>query len=456
MPNVVARFACAAAIALAACRTPPPATQAPPVPSHAAAAQPPAGKADPTLVAAAAGTPSLRPGYVRPKLIDFHGHLSPDGLDRIAQVMADNGIETMVNLSGGSQRRGTAALEGSKAMADALQGAKAQAGSQTPQILNFWSPDWHDFGVAGWGEREAGRLQEAVDRFGFRGVKISKGLGLGYTDAEDRLVPVDDARIGPVWQKAGDLGIPVCIHVADPRAFWQPLTPQNERWDELGTHPYWAYGPVPPELAAQMPERPPVPSWQALLQSAERLYRNHPRTTFVAVHFANAAEDLDYVDGLLQRNPNLWIDIAARVGEFGRHPPEKLRAFFSRHQDRIVFGTDIGIGADGLMLGSNGPVEPTMADVAPFFLSHFRFFETGLRQIDHPSPIQGRWKIDAIDLPNDVLDKVYRGNALRALDRRGRLAWSATQPGASPPLAEVPSPGPTPPLPVQPTPSASP
>jgi len=378
--------------------------------------------------------------YVRPPIIDYHAHLSLDGLDRIAQIMTENGIESFVNLSGGSLHRGPDAWLAAQELSRKLGG----------RVVNFENPDWTGFGAPDWGDREAARLEMAVTNFGFRGLKISKALGLGVTDLEDRLIPADDPRLDPLWKKAADLGIPVSIHVADPRAFWLPLTPQNERWDELHAHPYWAYGPIPPELAGDMPPRPPVPSWPEMLQAAERLYRRNPRTTFVAVHFGNAAEDLDYVAGLLDRNPNVWIDVAARVGEFGRHPAQKLRTFFEKHQDRIVFGTDIGVGSDYLMLGSNGEVEPTMKDVMPFYAAHFRFLETQDRAIAHPSPIQGNWKVDAIGLPATVLDKLYRGNALRVLDRESLRRFAAAAKPAS--AVAVPAPAAAPaPVPIQPT-----
>lgn len=395
------------------------------------------GKSAPVVVSPDAAP--VASAYKRPPIIDFHAHLSLDGVDRIRQIMADSGIERMINLSGGSARRGTQDWEEARHLSKLLDG----------RIANFALANWRDFGIAGWAEREAALLEKAVTDYGFAGLKVPKGLGLGYSDQTDQLVPPDDPRIGPLWDKAGELGVPVCIHVADPRAFWWPVSPQNERWDELGVHPYWAYGAISPEVWAKMPpqmramiaQRPKVASWPALLQQAERMYRAHPKTIFVAVHFGNAAEDLDYVDGLLTRNANVMIDIAARVGEFGRHPAQKVHDFFVKWQDRIVFGTDIGIGADGLMLGSNGEVEPTMADVKPFYDAHWRYLETRDKAIAHPSPIQGRWTVDAVGLPPEVLQKLYRDNALRLLDREGlkRRAAQAGPPrltGAVPPPAD--------------------
>jgi len=381
-----------------------------------------------------------QPGWKRPPIIDFHAHLSLDGAERVRQIADTNGIELFVNLSGGSARHGTQAWQISQMLSRELPG----------RVVHFVNPNWRDFGAPGWAEREAAALETAVLQFGFAGLKISKGLGLGHTDENDRLVAVDDRRLDPLWAKAGALGVPVCIHVADPRAFWWPLTERNERWDELGVHPYWAYGPVPAAVLSRFPDeiqqlvlrRPKVPSWPALLQAAERMYRNHPKTIFVAVHFGNAAEDLDYVDGLLDRNPNVWIDTAARVGEFGRHPAARLRAFFDKWQDRIVFGTDIGVGGDHLMLGSNGEIEPELKDVEPFYRGHWRFFETSERAIPHPSPIQGRWTIDAIGLSPAVLDKIYRANALNLLDRGGVRARTAS---FAPSTAPIPPPAdPTP------------
>jgi predicted TIM-barrel fold metal-dependent hydrolase len=374
--------------------------------------------------------------WQRPPVIDYHTHLSLDGLDRIARIMTENGIEAMVNLSGGSFRRGPSAWLEAKMLSDKLGG----------HVWNYMNPDWTGYGAADWGNREAGRLQDAVDHYGFRGLKISKALGLGVTDEADKLVPVDDPGMGPLWCKCADLGIPVSIHVADPRAFWEPLTPQNERWDELHAHPFWAYGWIPEDMRAKIAQaegpggRPPVPPWGAMLQAAERMYRQNPRTTFVAVHFGNAAEDIAYVDGLLTRNPNVWIDVSARLGEFGRHPAAEVRSFFLKWQDRIVFGTDLGVGADYLMLGSNGEVEPGLADVKPFYDAHWRYFETAGKQIAHPSPIQGNWKIDAIGLPPEVLQKMYRGNALRILDRQALRDFAAKAPPSPSAPITVPAP----------------
>lgn len=351
------------------------------------------GRVTPPTADAERRQPWHRPGRTQSAIIDFHGHLSLFGVDRIESVLDGIGIELMVNLSGGSGRNNDQARFLSRMLAERLDG----------RVIHFSNVAWEGCCDPAWAAREVESLRRARDDYGFRGLKIPKALGLSVTDASGALVAVDDPRLDPLWQAAGQLGMPVAIHIADPKAFWQPPTAANERFEELQAHPGWSW------------HGQPVPAWQALLDAGARMMARHPSTTFVAVHFGNAAEDIDQVDRLLTSLPHVWIDIAARVGEFGRHPPAKVREFFVQHQDRIVFGTDIGIADDHLMLGSNGAVEPTMADVLPFYDAHFRYLEGSAAQIDHPSPIQGRWKVDAIGLPDAVLDKVYRGNARRLL-----------------------------------------
>lgn len=323
-------------------------------------------------------------------VIDAHAHLSLQGARNIAKIMGQNGIRAMVNLSGGSPGMG---------MEQAVALAKMFGG----RIVNFYTPDWSRVDEPDFGVVEAARLEAAVTRYDYKGLKIAKVLGLGLRWASGVLVDVDDPVMDPLWQKAGELGIPVSIHVGDPKAFFEPLTPQNERWEELSVHPSWSF------------HGADYPTFQGILDAFERVVERHPRTTFIGVHFGNDAEDLAWVDRMLDTYPNLMIDIAARVGEFGRHPADKVRAFFVKHQDRILFGTDIGVGADHLMLGSNGAVPPTMDDVKPFYDAHWRYLETTDARIDHPSPIQGRWKVDAIGLPKDVLQKLYIGNANRMI-----------------------------------------
>lgn len=328
--------------------------------------------------------------YRRPALIDAHTHLSPFAIPVIRRIMDENGIEVMVNLSGGNPSdRG---FERSLKMSQILNG----------RIFHCFNPDWSRVDEPDFAVVEAMRLEQAVSR-GFVCLKISKALGLYVRTKNEVLLAVDDPMLDPLWEAAGRLDVPVYQHVADPKAFFEPFNEQNERYKELRVHPHWSF------------HGGDWPSWSEMLDAFERVVARHPETTFIGVHFGNAAEEPDRVARMLDAYPNYFIDIAARVPEFGRHDADRMRRFFIRYQDRILFGTDIGISPRHLMLGSSGEDEPTPDDARRFYAAHFRYFETRDRRIDHPTPIQGDWKIDAIGLPGEVLDKLYRGNALRLL-----------------------------------------
>lgn len=323
--------------------------------------------------------------------IDVHAHLMAGALPQVETLMDRYGFEHVVDLSGGTPDGNLGAH---------LDQARASGG----KITVFMTLPGVELRRPGFGERIAAMLARAKD-MGASGLKVYKGLGLGYLDPQNRRVPVDDPRLDVVFDAAGRLRMPVAIHTADPRAFWDPPDPTNERYEELRVHPNWSmYG-------------QPVPGWSELLDELERRVDRHPDTTFVAVHFGCAAEEPDRVARMLRRYPNLYIDTAARFPEFGRHPASKMRKFFIEFQDRILYGTDLGVGIDPLdvVAGSAGEQVPTAAEVDRFFRSSYRYLESSDPQIPSPTPIQGNWTIHGVGLPQDVLDKIYWKNAVRVL-----------------------------------------
>jgi predicted TIM-barrel fold metal-dependent hydrolase len=352
--------------------------------------------AAPAAVTDTTGATTARPGAKRLPRIDVHMHIAPDGIPRAVRLMDEWGIDGGINLSGmypGPPRN----------MLETQLAAAAKSGGR---IGVFANADFRlvrlrpDYGAA-----MAAMLGES-QRLGAIGLKIPKGLGLGYPEADRRhLLPVDDPGLDPLFEKAGELGFPIAIHVGDPKAFWKLANPDNERWDELQAHPEWSfYG-------------EPVPSWEQLYDAFERRVARHPKSHFIAVHFGNDPEDPERVAKMLDKYPNFYIDTAARVPEMGRHPVDRMRKFYEKYQDRILFGTDTGVGEtqEDMMYGSNGANPPTRADEVRFFTQTWRYFETLDRQFESPTPIQGRWKIDGVGLPESILRKVYFDNAAKLL-----------------------------------------
>jgi predicted TIM-barrel fold metal-dependent hydrolase len=225
------------------------------------------------------------------------------------------------------------------------------------------------------------QLDDSVRR-GARGLKQLKDLGLTDRDKSGKLIAIDDPRLDPLWEEAGRLGIPVSIHTSDPEAFFHPTDNKNERYEELIGHPDWSfYGPQ-------------FPSKKDLLAQRDRMFAKHPKTTFVALHVANWPENLDYVSQLLDRLPNVMVEFGAREAELGRQP-RRAREFFIKYQDRIMFGTDNEVAE-------------------AMYRNHFRWLETGDESFDYWGyPGQGRWRIYGMELPDEVLEKIYHKNAER-------------------------------------------
>ena len=322
-------------------------------------------------------------------VIDMHTHIGADHLDEAIELMDRNGLETMVDISAYS---GEAFDEFVAAIAD-----------YPGRFGVFGGFEFADFGEDGWVERELERMERAVEA-GAVGFKIHKRMGLVYTDPDGDIVPVDDERLAPIFEKASELDVPIAFHTADPKAFFEPLTPDNERYAELSENPDWWWGD-----REEHPYR-----WWELIRQLEKVISRHPETTFIGVHFGCAAEEVGYVADVMRDNPNYVVDVSARLPEIGRHDPEFVRDVFIEFQDRILFGTDLGV-RDTLMLGAPQGFDPTHEQAEEFYDAHWHYFETDEAEIDHPTPIQGDWTVDAIDLPQEVLEKFYVTNAQRYL-----------------------------------------
>jgi predicted TIM-barrel fold metal-dependent hydrolase len=303
-------------------------------------------------------------------VIDYHNHLDSTDPAEVLQVMDACGVEHVVNIT---MQVGKAALD----MMDKFHSASAERFSSIGWM------DWSDVHHPGFAKRTIERLERMIEH-GAVGIKFWKDLGLTLKDTDGTLLRIDDERFAPIFEACGKFKLPVMFHSADPSAFFDPIDPENERYEELAAHPEWGFSDSPV-------------SKRDVLEQRNRVIARHPDVQFVGAHCAESGEDLTFLSEQLDALPNLQIDISARTPELGRQP-YRARAFFLKYADRILFGTDL------------------LPEIDMYRL-YFRFLETDDEYFDYPSHAsrQGRWNIYGVFLPDDVLCKVYRENALKLL-----------------------------------------
>jgi predicted TIM-barrel fold metal-dependent hydrolase len=307
-------------------------------------------------------------------VIDVHSHhfeaptmTAAQAAQIVAEMDALN-LRTLVNLSGRSGAE--------------LRAAVQNMDKRHPQrFITFANINFEGIDDPGYGARAAAQLEQDV-RSGAQGLKIFKNLGMEVRDRSGRRVPTDDARLDPVWRKAAELRIPVLIHTGDPAPFWQPHDKNNERWLELKE--------VPNRI------RPPekYPPFDSIMAEQHRLFARHPNTIFINAHLGWYGHDLGKLGELLDRYPNMYTEIGAVLAELGRQP-RNARAFLTKYQDRVLFGKDL-----------YRPEE---------YHTYFRVLETADEYFDYYRRRHAFWKMYGLDLPADVLKKLYYKNALRII-----------------------------------------
>lgn len=305
--------------------------------------------------------------------VDVHSHHRPGfSVDRwhgIVSEMDALNLRVLVNLSGGSG----AMLQ---------RGVETIAGSDHPGRMVFFANLNFSGGVGpGFGARAAEQLERDVAA-GAVGLKFFKDYGISVRDQSGARVPVDHPELDPVFETAGRLNIPVLMHVGEPLSFYEPVDRYNERWLELTLLPRR-------RLPADR-----YPSFDTMMEERDRLFARHPGTRFIAAHMGWHANDLGRLGRVLDRFPNVYAETGAILYELGRQP-RAARAFFTEYQDRVLFGKD-----------------RYAPDEFPYY---WRTFETADEYFDYYRRYHAFWKMYGMDLPDEVLRKLYYRNALEVI-----------------------------------------
>jgi len=303
--------------------------------------------------------------------IDVHNHqydLTPAKVDKLVADMDGINLRIMVNLSGG--------------YGDALaQNVHILKDRYKDRFVVFANLDFSNIDAPDYGRRAAARLEQDV-RNGAQGLKFFKNFGMDLKDSKGQRIHVDDPRFDPVWDMCAKLHIPVLIHTAEPWSFFQPQDRFNERWLELKQFPQ----------RARPPDR--YPSWETLIGEQHHLFALHPNTIFINAHLGWLGGNLAELGRLMDQMPNMYTEIGAVLAELGRQP-RFAREWFIHHQDRVLFGKD-----------SWAPEE---------YHCYFRVLETADEYFDYYRKRHAFWKMYGLDLPDEVLKKLYYKNALRII-----------------------------------------
>ena len=306
--------------------------------------------------------------------IDVHNHqfsMPTQDLSKLVAEMDKLNMAVMVNLSGrgrGSDEHLTNAL-------------KNVLDHYPNRLIVFTNINLNSIDDPDWTKKTVAQIKNDV-KLGANGLKIYKSQGMNNKDSNGVRIKIDDPRIDPVWEVCGELGIPVLIHSADPKSFWQPMDENNERWLELKTHP-----------RRKRDESNPA-SWQTIIDEQHNIFRKHPKTTFINAHLGWYANDLSTLGKLMDEFPNMNAEIGAVIAELGRQP-RFAKAFLTKYQDRVMFGKD-----------SWHPEE---------YYTYFRVLETADEYFPYYKKYHAYWKMYGLDLSDEVLRKIYYKNALRVI-----------------------------------------
>ena len=309
--------------------------------------------------------------------IDVHSHLwnmPLMDLNELVAEMDEINMGYIVNLSGSGF--------GPQAAKDAYFDKSTEniKENQPGRIGLFVNVEFNSIDLENHIENQVSIIRDAVAK-GAIGLKVYKGLGLTNKDSKGNRVAVDDKRLGPIWEVCGELGIPVLIHSADPFQFWQDKDGQNERWFELKQKPNRYYG-----------DSDFIPPFEDIIKEQHTIFERHKKTTFINAHLGWMGNDLKRLGEHLDRYPNVVTEFGAVIAELGRQP-KTARQFFIDYQDRIMFGKD-----------SYNKEE---------FYTYFRVLESDDEYFSYFRKRHAFWKMYGLNLPDEVLKKVYYENALK-------------------------------------------
>lgn len=139
------------------------------------------------------------------------------------------------------------------------------------------------------------------------------------------------------------------------------------------------------------------------MEARDNLLAKFPEIRFVGAHLGSVEWNVDELAKRLDRFPNMAVDMAARIGHLqfqSQKDREKVRNFLINYQDRIIYGTDLGISG-------NPDPEKVKTNAIATWQKDWKYLvsEESMESADVNGAFQG------LKLPKEVVDKIYYHNA---------------------------------------------
>jgi hypothetical protein len=247
----------------------------------------------------------------------------------------------------------------------------------------------HFIAVPNWSQLDQpdliGRWLRTIESFHNLGSRIAK-LHMAPATLKRINRTFDDDGIRTILTDISGRGMAIMTHVGDPETWY------SGKYASEGTH-----GTRDQHYAA----------WERALED----FRGTP---WLGAHLGGNPEDLPRLQSLLDRFPDLVLDLSATrwiVREVSQRRDE-AREFILRNQNRLLWGSDqvSGDGRDWDFLASR-------------WWAHRKLWETGYADTspiyDPDLPPESQPRLNGLALPDAVLQKLYHDNAVRLLARVG-------------------------------------
>lgn len=323
--------------------------------------------------------------FARVRKFDAHVHINRDDPAFVEQARRDGFELLSINVD----------YPDFPSIALQKQAATAQRRADPARVHWATTFSMDGYGQPGWAERTQAALAESIGE-GARAVKVWKNVGMVEKNADGRLIMLDDAGLSPIADHIQALGVPLIGHQGEPHNCWLPLdqmTTDNDR-EYFAKHPQY-----------HMYLHPDQPGYEDQMAARDRFVAAHPELDFVGAHMASLEYDVERLGRFLERYPNATVDLAARMSQVqyqSVRDRKKVRDFFIRYQDRLLYGTDLTFNP-----GDDAAEFRASADAV--WRSDWRYLATDESQrveMIHAD-------VPGLALPREVIDKIYYRNAVR-------------------------------------------